>query len=49
MRQLREIQTNEIPTSESDKDITNWTYQEFSNIGLEEWFKVDFSNFKVDD
>ncbi|KAK7353729.1 hypothetical protein VNO80_19180 [Phaseolus coccineus] len=40
---------NEIPTSESDKDIADWTHQEFSNKGFDEWSKVDFSNFEVDD
>jgi len=44
--------SNEFPTSESDKDNNRdiWTrldFFDFSNIGLEDWFKIDFSNFVV--
>ncbi|XP_047152503.1 uncharacterized protein LOC124824162 [Vigna umbellata] len=36
---------NDIPTSESDKDIDIWTNLDFSNIESDCWSKIDFSNF----
>jgi len=38
--------SNEIPTSESDKDRDIWEHLDFSNIGLDDWFKIDFSTLK---
>ncbi|KAK7364662.1 hypothetical protein VNO80_13402 [Phaseolus coccineus] len=49
MRALYKSFSNEILISEFDKERDDCAHLDFSNSGLDDWSKIDFANFEIED